>query len=172
LVSNPDEWAAGAEKHAGSWWPEWQRWIAPMGGDLIEARQPGSGKFKALEDAPGSYVKARIGEEAVAPFPAPVAVEKAAEPKLKRPSAKTVSAEKASTKKADAEPVVADDLTAIAGIGPKIASVLQKKGITSYAALAAMTPDEIKTRLLTEGSGYARFDTSGWPAMAKQLSSE
>jgi predicted flap endonuclease-1-like 5' DNA nuclease len=49
---------------------------------------------------------------------------------------------------------------------------LQKKGITSYAALAAMTPDEIKTRLLTEGSGYARYDTSGWPAEAKQLSSE
>ena len=61
LVSDPDEWAAGAEKHAGSWWPEWQRWIAPMGGGLIEARQPGSGQFNALEDAPGSYVKARIG---------------------------------------------------------------------------------------------------------------
>ncbi len=172
LVSNPDEWAAGAEKHAGSWWPEWQRWIEPMSGDLIEARQPGSDRFKALEAAPGSYVKARIGEEAVAPFPAPVAVEKAAELKVKRPSAKTISAEKARTTKTVAEPGVADDLTAITGIGPKIASVLQKKGITSYAALAAMTPDEIKTRLLTEGSGYARFDTSGWPAVAKQLSSE
>jgi predicted flap endonuclease-1-like 5' DNA nuclease len=143
-----------------------------MSGDLIEARQPGGGKFKALEEAPGSYVKARIGEKAVAPGPAPVAVEKAAEPKLKRPSAKTKSAGKARTRKAVAEPRVADDLTAIAGIGPKIAAVLQKKGITSYAALAAMTPDEIKNRLLTEGSGYARFDTSGWPAAAKQLSSE
>ncbi len=172
LVSNPDEWAAGAEKHTGSWWPEWQRWIAPLSGDLIEARQPGSGKFKVLEDAPGSYVKVRLGEEAVAPFPEPVAVEKAAEPEVKKPSAKTISAEKARTKKAVDEPGVVDDLTAITGIGPKIASVLQKKGITSYAALAAMTADEIKTRLLTEGSGYARFDTSGWPAVAKQLSSE
>lgn len=61
LVSNPDEWAADAEKHVGSWWPEWQRWIAPLSGDLIEARQPGGGKCKALEDAPGSYVKARVG---------------------------------------------------------------------------------------------------------------
>jgi predicted flap endonuclease-1-like 5' DNA nuclease len=99
-------------------------------------------------------------------------VEKAAEPKVEKPSAKTISAEKARTTKAAAEPGVADDLTAITGIGPKIASVLQKKGITSYAALAAMTADEIKTRLLTEGSGYARYDTSGWPAEAKQLSSE
>ena len=172
LVSNPDEWAADAEKHAGSWWPEWQRWIAPMSGGLIEARQPGSGKFKALEDAPGSYVKARSGEEAVAPFPAPVAVEKAAAPKIDKPSAKTISTEKAGTTKAVAKAGVADDLTAITGIGPKIASVLQKKGITSYAALAAMTADQIKTRLLTEGSGYARYDTSGWPAEAKELSSE
>ncbi|MGB5651718.1 MAG: class I poly(R)-hydroxyalkanoic acid synthase [Sedimenticolaceae bacterium] len=172
LVSNPDEWAAGAEKHAGSWWPEWQRWIEPMTGGLVEARQPGDGKFKALEEAPGSYVKARIGEQAVAPFPAPVAVEKAAVPRVKKPSAKTISVEKARTTKAVAEPGVTDDLTAITGIGPKIASVLQKKGITSYAALAAMTADEIKTRLLTEGSGYARYDTSGWPAEAKRLSSE
>lgn len=60
LVSNPDEWAVDAEKHPGSWWPEWQRWISPMSGGLIGARQPGTGKFKALEDAPGSYVKTRI----------------------------------------------------------------------------------------------------------------
>ncbi|MGB5562749.1 MAG: class I poly(R)-hydroxyalkanoic acid synthase [Sedimenticolaceae bacterium] len=172
LVSNPDEWAAGAEKHAGSWWPEWQRWIEPMTGGLVEARQPGDGKFKALEEAPGSYVKARIGEQAVAPFPAPVAVEKAAVPRVKKPSAKTISVEKARTTKAVAEPGVVDDLTAITGIGPKLASVLHNKGITSYAALASMTADEIKTRLLTEGSGYARYDTSGWPAEAKRLSSE
>jgi polyhydroxyalkanoate synthase len=172
LVSNPDEWAADAEKHAGSWWPEWQRWIAPMSGDLIDARQLGSGKFKALEDAPGSYVKARGGEEAVAPFRAPLAVDKAAAPKVKKPSAKRISAGKTRTTKTVAESGVADDLTAITGIGPKIASLLQKKGIASYATLAAMTADEIKTRLLTEGSGYARYDTSGWPAEAKQLSSE
>jgi predicted flap endonuclease-1-like 5' DNA nuclease len=142
-----------------------------MGGKLVKARQPGSGRFKALEDAPGSYVKARIGEESVAPFPAPVAVEAAAPPKVERPSAKTVSAKKARTKKAAAEPGPADDLTAIIGIGPKLAAVLQKNGITSYAALAAMTADEIKTRLLTEGSGYARYDASAWPAEAKRLSS-
>ena len=172
LVSNPDEWAAGAERHAGSWWPEWQSWIAPMSGASIAARQPGSGKFKALEDAPGSYVKARIGEEAVVPSPAPVAVKQAAGTKVEKPSAKTVSAKKARTTKAVAEPGVADDLTAITGIGPKLASVLQKKGITSYAVLAAMTADEIKARLLTEGPAYARYNTSGWPAAAKQLSSQ
>ena len=139
---------------------------------MVKARQPGSGKFKALEDAPGSYVKARIGEEAVTPSPAPVAVEKAAQPKARKSLAKTVSVQKAGKTKAVAKPRVADDLTAITGIGPKIAAVLQKKGVTSYAALAVMTADEIKTLLLTEGSGYARYNTSGWPAQAKRLSSE
>ena len=75
LLPDPDNWAAGAEKHPGSWWPEWQRWIAPMSGDLMAARQPGSGKYKVLEDAPGSYVKARSGTGKVisvasAPVPA------------------------------------------------------------------------------------------------------
>lgn len=63
LPHDPNRWAADAEKHPGSWWPEWQRWIEPMAGEMIEARVPGSGSFKALEDAPGSYVKMRIGGE-------------------------------------------------------------------------------------------------------------
>jgi poly[(R)-3-hydroxyalkanoate] polymerase subunit PhaC len=63
LPHDPNRWAADAEKHPGSWWPEWQRWIEPMSGEMIEARVPGSGSFKALEDAPGSYVKMRIGGE-------------------------------------------------------------------------------------------------------------
>ncbi len=175
LVSNPDEWAAGAEKHSGSWWPEWQRWIEPMTGGLIEARQPGSGKFKALEDAPGSYVKARIGEGAVAASPvapapkSPAKASKAAESKVVKPAVKADAPKQARTKKADVKLQVVDDLTAISGIGPKLASVLQQKGITSYAKLSSMSADDIKALLLSEGSGYSRYDTSSWPEQAKQL---
>jgi len=177
LESNPDEWAAGAEKHSGSWWPEWQRWIAPMSGDLIAARQPGSSEFKVLEDAPGSYVKARIGAAgAVASQPVePVAEKKASKtqaPKREKPAVKADSSEKAWTIKATESSQAADDLTAITGIGPKLARVLQQKGITSYAALAAMSAQEIKTLLLSEGSGYTRYDTSGWPEQAKSLLSK
>ncbi|MCB1850587.1 MAG: class I poly(R)-hydroxyalkanoic acid synthase [Gammaproteobacteria bacterium] len=175
LPADPEEWAAGAEKLPGSWWPEWQRWIAPMSGEMVAARVPGSGSFKALEDAPGAYVKKRLGETVVAP-PKPTRAGVTQPNKMKAAPAKRTAVtddtgEKAWTIKAVVEPraAVADDLTAISGIGPKLSAVLQKRGITSYAALAAMSADQIKALLLSEGAGYARYDTSTWPQEAERL---
>jgi polyhydroxyalkanoate synthase len=54
-----EEWFATATQHEGSWWPLWERWIAPYAGGEVPARHPGDGKLKPLEDAPGSYVKVR-----------------------------------------------------------------------------------------------------------------
>jgi polyhydroxyalkanoate synthase len=58
LPRNADDWFAGAKETPGSWWPHWQKWVAEHLGAKIEAekRQPGKGKLKALEEAPGSYV--------------------------------------------------------------------------------------------------------------------
>lgn len=53
----PEDWLATAEQRPGSWWPEWQKWIAAFADGDVDARQPGTGKLKAIEDAPGSYVK-------------------------------------------------------------------------------------------------------------------
>ncbi|PWG03115.1 PHA/PHB synthase family protein [Sphingosinicella humi] len=53
---------AGANETKGSWWPDWIGWIANLSPDkafAIGPRKPGKGKLKAIEDAPGSYVKAR-----------------------------------------------------------------------------------------------------------------
>jgi polyhydroxyalkanoate synthase len=55
--ADPEDWLRAAEEHKGSWWPEWQRWIAALTGEKVPARQPGDGKLKPLEDAPGSYVR-------------------------------------------------------------------------------------------------------------------
>ena len=52
----------GAEEHKGSWWPDWLEWIKQQAPKTVEAkgaRIPGEGKLKAVEDAPGRYVKAR-----------------------------------------------------------------------------------------------------------------
>jgi polyhydroxyalkanoate synthase len=57
-----DEFVAGAAEHKGSWWPDWIEWIGGQSEKKVPARGarvPGKGKLKALEDAPGSYVKAR-----------------------------------------------------------------------------------------------------------------
>jgi polyhydroxyalkanoate synthase subunit PhaC len=52
-----EEWIASAREVAGSWWPDYGRWLAALSGDKIEARSPGHGFNDVLEDAPGSYVK-------------------------------------------------------------------------------------------------------------------
>ncbi|MGH6898806.1 MAG: PHA/PHB synthase family protein [Geminicoccaceae bacterium] len=62
LPKDPDAWLAGATQHAGSWWPDWGRWLARRAGKKVPARQPGDGKLAPIEDAPGSYVKVRASE--------------------------------------------------------------------------------------------------------------
>lgn len=57
LPPKPEDWFAGATEMAGSWWPDWQRWITAQDKAEVPARQPGEGGLPALEDAPGSYVK-------------------------------------------------------------------------------------------------------------------
>jgi polyhydroxyalkanoate synthase subunit PhaC len=57
-----DEFVAGATETKGSWWPDWIKWIEARAPDKVSAkgaRVPGKGKLKAIEDAPGSYVRAR-----------------------------------------------------------------------------------------------------------------
>jgi len=57
-----EEFVAGATETKGSWWPDWIGWIRDLSAKEVPAkgaRVPGKGKLKAIEDAPGSYVKAR-----------------------------------------------------------------------------------------------------------------
>ena len=57
-----ESFIAGAKEHRGSWWPDWLAWLKGQAPETVKAegaRVPGKGKLKAIEDAPGSYVKAR-----------------------------------------------------------------------------------------------------------------
>ncbi|MGN6747352.1 MAG: PHA/PHB synthase family protein [Xanthobacteraceae bacterium] len=54
-----DTWLAKAKEHPGSWWPDWLAWIIKQGPTKVRARVPGGDTLKPIEDAPGSYVKAR-----------------------------------------------------------------------------------------------------------------
>ena len=60
LPPDPEEWLKGATELAGSWWPDWHRWVSHHASERVPARKPGAGKLKAIEPAPGSYVKVRI----------------------------------------------------------------------------------------------------------------
>ncbi len=60
LPDTAEEWLEGATQSSGSWWGEWDRWLAGFAGKQVPARQPGDGKLTPLEDAPGAYVKVRL----------------------------------------------------------------------------------------------------------------
>ncbi|HEY1411182.1 MAG TPA: class I poly(R)-hydroxyalkanoic acid synthase, partial [Rhodopila sp.] len=60
LPPDPESWFQGATEMAGSWWPDWHRWILASGKAQVPARQPGDGKLQPIEEAPGSYVKVRL----------------------------------------------------------------------------------------------------------------
>ncbi|HZM45546.1 MAG TPA: class I poly(R)-hydroxyalkanoic acid synthase [Burkholderiales bacterium] len=59
LPGDPEQWLKGARQQPGSWWTDWGQWVAGHGGGKVPARVPGKGGLKAIEDAPGSYVRAR-----------------------------------------------------------------------------------------------------------------
>jgi polyhydroxyalkanoate synthase subunit PhaC len=58
-AATPEDWQRAATKHDGSWWTDWQRWVAPHAGEQVAARRPGE-RGATLGDAPGSYVTARF----------------------------------------------------------------------------------------------------------------
>ena len=63
--ASAEDWFKGASATPGSWWNDWQAWIAARNtSGKAAARQPGDGKLKVLEDAPGSYVMLRLGRDA------------------------------------------------------------------------------------------------------------
>ena len=57
---SPDlqEWVKSATEHPGSWWPYWMKWLEGQSGGWTIPRVPGQ-TLGVIEDAPGSYVKAR-----------------------------------------------------------------------------------------------------------------
>ena len=57
-----DEFVEQAIENKGSWWPDWLAWLKKQDPQMVKsqgARVPGKGKLKAIEDAPGSYVRSR-----------------------------------------------------------------------------------------------------------------
>lgn len=59
LPDTVEGWQAKAERHPGSWWPYWIKWLDEVSPGETDARIPGEGGLGVIEDAPGSYVKVK-----------------------------------------------------------------------------------------------------------------
>jgi polyhydroxyalkanoate synthase len=62
--ADPEDWLAGAKEERGSWWPLWSAWLDRFKGETRAApEKAGSAKHKAIEPAPGRYVKQKASQE-------------------------------------------------------------------------------------------------------------
>lgn len=68
-----------------------------------------------------------------------------------------------------AAPGTGDDLTRIKGLGPKIAALLGEFGVTSYAQIAAWTPEEVERIDAKLGRFSGRITRDQWVAQAQLL---
>ena len=127
-----------------------------------------------------SGVKAAVGAGSVAAVavaateakkPAKKA-EKKAEPKAEKKAApkaeKKAEAKKAAPKKAAKAKAGADDLTQISGVGPVIVKKLNALGVTTFAQIAAWTPEDVAD-MDEKLSFKGRIDRDGWLEQAKKL---
>lgn len=54
------DWQQSATEHPGSWWTDWSNWLKGHAGKQVAApKKFGNTKYKAIEPAPGRYVKAK-----------------------------------------------------------------------------------------------------------------
>jgi polyhydroxyalkanoate synthase len=58
---NAEAWLSTAQSKPGSWWPHWSTWLAAQAGPMVPARSVlGNPRHRAIEPAPGRYVKAKV----------------------------------------------------------------------------------------------------------------
>ena len=57
LPASHEDWLAGAEQQAGTWWNDWAEWVSGRSGKKVRARKTlGNRQHPPMEDAPGKYV--------------------------------------------------------------------------------------------------------------------
>ncbi len=107
--------------------------------------------------APAASAEAQAPATPMPPKDEPHA-EAAPTPKAAEPQAEATPA--------PAEPTEPDDLTLIEGIGPKSAQALVESGVTSFAQMAQMAPDELE-RIVKEKKVRLVGSTETWPMQAR-----
>jgi predicted flap endonuclease-1-like 5' DNA nuclease len=131
---------------------------------LIESTLPAATAtaLKALVDP---AVEELGGEEAVADYEVEVPDEEVAEEAPAPEAAPVEAAPVAVAAAVAAEPAKADDLTQLAGVGPKASAALAAGGITTYAALAEINEPQLR-HVLHGGDMIPPANVASWPMQA------
>ena len=141
---------------------------------LLEASMQSAVALKAK--AKNAEAKGAGAKETAATAAAPVGETKPEPVKAKAPARIAAKADKpnaAAAPKAKAAPAAkpsakADDLKLISGIGPRLEQVLQKRGITGFAKIAAMKAADI-AKLDEELGLNGRIQRDDWVGQAAKL---
>ena len=139
--------------------------------DILEKGADKSGVKAAIGGAGFEAVIAKSNKKSVKA--AKPAAEKAAAPKTAAKKAAPEAEAKAETKKAApkkaaAKKTEADDLTQISGVGPVIVKKLHAEGVTTFAQIAAWTPEQVAD--MDEKLNFkGRIDRDEWLKQAADL---
>jgi large subunit ribosomal protein L21 len=99
---------------------------------------------------------------------------KAKAPKAEAPKAEAEApkpAKKAAPQKAEAAPAGADDLKQLSGVGPALEKKLHAAGVTTFAQVAAWTPEDVAA-MDEKLSFKGRIEREGWIAQAAEKSAQ
>ena len=130
--------------------------------DILEKGADKSGVKAAIGGAGFEAVIARSNKKSVKPAK-PVA-ENAAAPKVEAKA----EAKKAAPKKAAAKATDGDDLTQISGVGPVMVKKLHAEGVTTFAQIAAWTPEQV-TDMDEKLNFKGRIDRNEWLKQAAEF---
>ena len=83
----------------------------------------------------------------------------------KRSQARAATVKPAPAAEASAPPVEPDDLTQLSGIGPRIETLLNEEGVTTYAQLQHATADELR-EIIALGGALPPASLPTWPTQA------
>jgi len=154
-------WAVfGAAASAGVayWWlTQWSR--AAVNFEALATVEP---------DAKSAPQRVELGAE---PEPAPepvVATAITPEPVVEAVAESAPAATEPETKPVEVEPLIADDLTVMTGIGPKLSAALAERGVTRFAQIAAWSAADLAT-IDAALSLKGRAVREAWVAQAKRL---
>jgi large subunit ribosomal protein L21 len=130
--------------------------------DILEKGADKSGVKAAIGGAGFEAVIARSNKKSVKPAK-PVA-ENAAAPKVEAKA----EAKKAAPNKAAAKATDGDDLTQISGVGPVMVKKLHAEGVTTFAQIAAWTPEQV-TDMDEKLNFKGRIDRDEWLKQAAEF---